>query len=188
MIKKKIIFIAILFFVLGVFLVKAIEIPEKNTLSSSNLSQCRTNLQPSGLFTKEVSTLPYGYTNNSFSISYSNSYQDHIDLYFSDKNKFIITPVSKFEGCCGSMRPTLGDRSLAIEQINPPEEDLHIGDIITFKCPKQNIRHRIIEFRYIDNKKYFLTKGDNNEYDDLENFNCLVSIENVTEKIIGVLY
>jgi len=46
------------------------------------------------------------------------------------------------------------------------EDDLHVGDIITFRQGKNLVVHRIIEKGIDEEGIYFITKGDNNDIND----------------------
>lgn len=64
--------------------------------------------------------------------------------------------------------------------------DLHIGDIIDFRDNLGgNTTHRIIGIiKDKQNETFFITKGDNNKYED----KMPVPFERVNGKLIGVLY
>ena len=63
----------------------------------------------------------------------------------------------------------------------PTEENLKIGDVISFKKNSTiNVLHRIVRIEEIDGKLYYRTKGDNNKFID----ECNTTIENITKKVI----
>ena len=66
----------------------------------------------------------------------------------------------------GSMRPTLdvGSNGIRIQPQNV--EQVHEGDIISFKQGSNLIVHRVIEKGVDEDGVYFITKGDNNDFAD----------------------
>lgn len=78
----------------------------------------------------------------------------------------------------GSMQPTLMVNDIVIVK-NVKEDKLKEGDIITFIDDQGNIiTHRIKSIIIKDGQKYFQTKGDNNNADDIG----LISIKNIKGK------
>lgn len=74
-------------------------------------------------------------------------------------NAFIITT--------NSMSPQINQGDLIITtQIK--EKDLVKNQVITFKRNEEIITHRIIEIQEISGSKRYITKGDNNNVEDLE--------------------
>lgn len=66
----------------------------------------------------------------------------------------------------GSMEPVLDENSNGIRIIPESEEQINIGDIITFEKNNELIIHRVIEKGIDKNGTYFITKGDNNDITD----------------------
>ena len=66
----------------------------------------------------------------------------------------------------GSMKPTLDEHSNGIRIVPKYENEIHIGDIITFEEDGDLIVHRVIDIGEDSNGKYFITKGDNNPVAD----------------------
>ena len=64
-----------------------------------------------------------------------------------------------------SMQPTInkGD-AIIIKKIN--EDNLEIGDIVTFKIDKEIITHRIVRIESNGKENVYITKGDNNNITD----------------------
>lgn len=49
----------------------------------------------------------------------------------------------------------------------PSPQDIHVGDVIVYKrCGGGYIIHRVIDVVVIGNRYYYVTKGDNNSFDD----------------------
>ena len=99
------------------------------------------------------------------------------------------TPVS------GSMEPTLKIGDLLVICGGLKAEDIHAspkdGDIIVFKNPDNPngmpIVHRAIEKFQKDGKWYFITKGDNNFYDDYKLFGWIIPEDYIIGKVIFVI-
>ena len=68
-----------------------------------------------------------------------------------------------------SMSPTISVNDMIFVK-ECSEEDLHVGDIISFHEAENIITHRItsIEMEEKNGKKQYVTKGDNNEVEDKE--------------------
>ena len=66
----------------------------------------------------------------------------------------------------GSMIPVLDKNSNGIKIIPKKEEDINIGDIITFEQDGMLIVHRVVEKGEDEEGVYFITKGDNNNITD----------------------
>ncbi len=61
----------------------------------------------------------------------------------------------------GSMKPVLDAGSNGIRIKPSSENDIHVGDIITFEQRSYLIVHRVIEIGTDEKGIYFITKGDN---------------------------
>ena len=79
-----------------------------------------------------------------------------------------------------SMDPVIDFGSNAIEITPRSMEDIHVGDIISFKHENDNIIHRVIE----KHGNYVITKGDNNPSKDPFN----VYFEDITGIVVMVIY
>ena len=66
----------------------------------------------------------------------------------------------------GSMKPVLDSSANGIRIKPQSEEDIHIGDIITFRQDNYLIIHRVIDIGTDNEGIYFITKGDNNDIID----------------------
>lgn len=64
-----------------------------------------------------------------------------------------------------SMYPTMRPGDTAIVCAVKPD-DCSLGDILVFKSDQHLIAHRLVEIRYIDGKRFFITRGDNNRFLD----------------------
>lgn len=66
----------------------------------------------------------------------------------------------------GSMKPVLDGNSNGIRIVPESADQIKVGDIITFKQGDSLIIHRIVEKGIDEQGTYFITKGDNNDYND----------------------
>lgn len=101
-------------------------------------------------------------------------------------NKIIIdveNPVlSRYEDS-GSMEPVLGYGATGIG-FNPVTPDqIGVGDIISFRKEGILVVHRVVEKGVDEEGIYFITRGDNNNFDDGK-----VRFEEINSVLIGVLY
>jgi len=86
-------------------------------------------------------------------------YEDRIVIYVDDAS------LSKYAST-GSMKPVFDKGANGIRVEPSSEEDIHIGDLISFNNKEKLIIHRVIE-KGVDNQgTYFITKGDNNSITD----------------------
>lgn len=109
--------------------------------------------------------------------------EDQIQI-FDDK---IVINIQNAElsryAATGSMKPILDENSNGIRVIPVSEEDINVGDIITFKQDNYLIIHRVIEKGKDSNGTYFITRGDNNLISDEK-----IRFDDIKYKTIGILY
>lgn len=86
-------------------------------------------------------------------------YDDRIVIYVDNAQ------LSRYADS-GSMLPVLSEYSNGIKIKPLSEEDVNLGDIITFKDGDNLIVHRVIEKGIDSEGIYFITKGDNNPVND----------------------
>jgi c-di-AMP phosphodiesterase-like protein len=69
-----------------------------------------------------------------------------------------------------SMDPVIDRKSNAIEIVPKSEEDIHVGDIVSYKSRyiQGVVIHRVIKKEKDKYGTYFIMKGDNNPYSDPE--------------------
>lgn len=82
-----------------------------------------------------------------------------------------------------SMIPILDQGSNGIRIRPDSKEDIHIGDIISFRQDNMLIVHRVVEIGNDEQGIYFITKGDNNNIVDGK-----VRFEDVEFITIGVIW
>jgi hypothetical protein len=123
-----------------------------------------------------------------FNSSYSQTPSDYISesqiqVY---KDKIVIkvpeASISSYAST-GSMIPVLNENSNGIRIVPESEDEVGVGDIITFEEGNVFIVHRVIE-KGIDNEGvYFITKGDNNNVSDGK-----IRFKNIKYKTIAIIY
>ncbi|MBR9704302.1 hypothetical protein GOV12_02740 [Candidatus Pacearchaeota archaeon] len=86
-------------------------------------------------------------------------FEDKVVIYVDNASLSRYAPT-------GSMKPTLDEYSNGIRIVPENADDIHVGDIITYKNDNSLIVHRVID-KGLDNKGvYFIPKGDNNTISD----------------------
>jgi len=133
-----------------------------------------------GLFTYNVLGRVVDSGNDSYP---SNFLNDSDILVYSDKIilKIENAQISNYEG--DSMFPFLGKEANGIVVKPRSEEEVKVGDIITFKGGNKLIVHRVIEKGNDGNGIYFITKGDSSDFVDGK-----VRFNEIEHKLVGILY
>lgn len=109
--------------------------------------------------------------------------KDNVFVY-SDKVVINIpgATLSSYEDT-GSMEPILDSNSNGIRIKPESEQEIEIGDIVSFRKNGILIVHRVIE-KGIDNQGvYFITKGDNNNFNDGK-----IRFQDIEYITVGILY
>ena len=86
-------------------------------------------------------------------------YQDKVVLHVDGAS------ISRY-AATGSMKPTFDENSNGIRIVPSSENDILVGDIVTYKDGDSLIVHRVIEKGTDNEGIYFITKGDNNTISD----------------------
>ena len=103
-------------------------------------------------------------------------YHDRIVIFIDDASLSRYAPT-------GSMLPIFDQGANGIRIAPDSEDDIHVGDIISYERVGRLIVHRVVEKGLDEEGVYFITKGDNNEISDGKvRFN---SIKYVT---VGILW
>ena len=92
------------------------------------------------------------------------------------------TSISRYADT-GSMIPTIDRGANGIRIVPKTEEDIGVGDIITFEQDSMLIVHRVVEIGEDSQGTYFITKGDNNAFSDGK-----IRFSQIRYLTIGVLY
>jgi len=113
---------------------------------------------------------------------------DHVEerslLLFDDMLIVKIPGVSLSEySLSGSMGPYFGEGANGIRVKPEREEDIHIGDIVSFYKGQELIVHRVVEKGRDKEGIYFVTKGDNNLFRDGK-----IRFKDIEYVTIGVLW
>ncbi len=95
-------------------------------------------------------------------------------------NTNILPKVKPFVVVSGSMEPAIPTGSI-IYTIK--KKEYQNGDVITFLDGKGNTSHRIVGSTTVGGERYYLTKGDQNDFKDED----LVSENNVLGKITATI-
>lgn len=87
-----------------------------------------------------------------------------------NKMKYPNSPLTFFEyqlyvDVTNSMVPTLHANDIVIVK-KCKEEDIHVGDIITFREGNTTVTHRVIQMITMGEQIKYKTKGDNNNLED----------------------
>ena len=85
-----------------------------------------------------------------------------------------------------SMDPVLDETANAIEIVPKTENDIKIGDIVSYYSNKKKavLVHRVIGISHDSEGKYFIFKGDNNTEADPEK----VRFEQIQRKVAIIIY
>ncbi|TYS63975.1 signal peptidase I [Bacillus infantis] len=68
----------------------------------------------------------------------------------------------------GSMEPVIPTGSIAIMKNSYKLKELRAGNIITYTKEDHSVTHRIVNINYQDDKMFFVTQGDKNQFPDKE--------------------
>jgi len=141
-------------------------------LSSLLLSMYSNIEMPLGLSLNENLESPSDWINENQIHVYENAIV--IDIEDASISKYAPT---------GSMIPVLDENSNGIRIIPESENDINVGDIITFEQDSQLIVHRVIEKGSDEEGVYFITKGDNSNITDGK-----IRFKNIKYVTIGILW
>lgn len=83
----------------------------------------------------------------------------------------------------GSMKPLLDEGANGIRIVPKSEEEIHIGDIISFRNEAGLIVHRVIDIGTDEKGVYYITKGDNTNIIDGK-----VRFEEIEFKTIAIIW
>lgn len=83
----------------------------------------------------------------------------------------------------GSMKPTFDENSNGIRIVPASEDDIEVGDIITYSQGESLIVHRVIEKGVDSDGVYFIPKGDNNSISDGK-----IRFKDIKYSTIGVIF
>jgi len=126
------------------------------------------------------------------SLLVKNSSQTSPADYITEDNIFVYpdrvvimvdsASISRYEAT-GSMRPVLDAGTNGIRVKPSTEEDINIGDIVSFREKDYLVAHRVIEKGTDELGIYFITKGDNNNFSDSK-----IRFEDIEYVTVGLIY
>jgi len=83
----------------------------------------------------------------------------------------------------GSMKPLFDEGANGIRIVPKSEDDIEVGDIVSFRVGEYLVVHRVVDKRIDEEGVYFLTKGDNNILSDGK-----IRFDDIKYVTIGVLW
>jgi len=113
----------------------------------------------------------------------SDSVEEKKILIYDDKVVLLIenASMSNYDST-GSMEPTLGEGVNGIKIVPKNEEEINVGDIVSFNYKGKIIVHRVVEIGLDEKGKYFVTKGDNSDRTERIRF------EDIKYKTVALIY
>lgn len=82
-----------------------------------------------------------------------------------------------------SMDPLIDEGANAIQIVPDSKDDVHVGDVVSYKSDKGIIIHRVIDIGNDEEGTYYTVKGDNNREPDPK-----VRFEQIEKVLVGVIY
>jgi signal peptidase I len=82
------------------------------------------------------------------------------------------------------MDPLLDVGANGIEIIPKTENDIHVGDVISYKTESGIVIHRVVDIRSDEQGLYYVLKGDNNPVPDKER----VRFKDIQGILVAVVY
>lgn len=127
---------------------------------------------------------PFSYSISSDVKSPSDSIKENQILIYNDKIVVNIEDASlSAYAPTGSMLPVLDEGANGIIVTPKSEDEISVGDIVTYKKDSMLIVHRVAEKGTDNEGVYFITQGDNNNYADGK-----IRFSDIKYKTIGILY
>ena len=140
----------------------------------------------SGFSLINISQEPFSISAKEIDSPYNRINEDQVEIY---NNKVIINiknpEYARFTNT-NSMDPLLDETANAIEIIPKSEEDIHPGDVVSYKSKVVNsvIIHRIIKISKDEKGTYYTLKGDNNNMPDPEK----VRFNQIERVVVAIIY
>ncbi len=103
-------------------------------------------------------------------------YNDKVVIYLKNPS------LSRY-AWSGSMRPVLDGASNGIRIVPASADQIKAGDIVTFKQGNALIVHRVVEKGIDEQGVYFITKGDNNDFNDGK-----IRFEDIKYVTVAIIY
>ncbi len=120
-----------------------------------------------------------------FSINEPSDFIDNRNIIVYDDKVVILVEDANLRSydSGGSMLPIFGENSNGISIKPKSEEDIDVGDIISFRKKGKLIVHRVVEKGTDDAGIYFITKGDNSILSDGK-----IRFSDIEYVLIGLIY
>ncbi len=127
--------------------------------------------------------IPFGFGGNSVNAPVNRIVEDDIIIYDdSIVLKVSNATISRYANS-GSMKPVLDKGANGIRIVPKSEEDIDVGDIVTYRFGGRLIVHRVVDKGEDGEGAFFVMKGDNNDFNDGK-----VRFSDIRYVTIGVLY
>ena len=127
---------------------------------------------------------PFSYSTSSEIKAPSDSIKENQIIVYDDKVVIDIKDASlSAYAQTGSMLPFLDKGANGIIVAPKSEDEVNVGDIITFRQDSKLIVHRVVEKGEDAEGTYFITQGDNNTYPDGK-----VRFSDIKYITVGILY
>lgn len=142
------------------------------------------------LFTSQLinstTNLEIPYTDNSKDLmSPSDTIKEHQIKVYEDKVIIDINAEWAKIANTKSMDPVLDKGTFVLQIIPQNENEIHLGDIVTYTNSEgMRIIHRVIGIEKDEKGTYFILKGDNNRNPDPYK----VRFDMIDRKLVGILY
>lgn len=129
--------------------------------------------------------VPFGTGLMSSDVSAPNDWVDSDDIIVFDDMILIRVSnatLSSYKDS-GSMKPVFDEGANGIRVVPSSEDEIDVGDIVSYRFGKLLIVHRVVEKGFDDEGVYFVMKGDNNLIDDGK-----VRFDQIEYVTIGVIW
>ena len=127
---------------------------------------------------------PFGYSSSSEIKAPSDSIKESQISITQDKIIIDIANASlSAYAPTGSMVPLFNEGANGIRIVPQSEDEISVGDIVTYKKDSMLIVHRIVQKGEDTEGTYFITQGDSNDYADEK-----IRFSDIKYKTIGILY
>jgi hypothetical protein len=128
--------------------------------------------------------MPFSFSTSNVESAPSNAIEEKDIRVYEDRIVISIdnAKISRYAPT-GSMIPILDEHANGIKIVPADENEINVGDIITFRQGTDLIVHRVVQKGVDDQGIYFITKGDNNSVVDGK-----VRFDMIDSKTIGILY
>ena len=127
--------------------------------------------------------MPFTENSKELMSPYDHIKQDQIHVY---DNRVVLDIKAEWAMIedTNSMDPLFDKEANVLQVVPKSEEDIHLGDIISYQTDKGVIIHRVVGIDKDEKGTYFTVKGDNNKDPDPEK----VRFDMVRRVLIGILY